>query len=303
MKIDLFLQNWSKQSRLEFPSSLNEKKKKKKKKKLENDYLSFHFFSLPFHTELDNRKKNVYWNLNRGIQKQREILHVNIYFFCLVVLILVCFKGSVNLAVLTSKNRKLKICISIFFSFLSNLIKIPTISLSLCFALSLLFFFPLLCDQSLGRENFSLSLSLFLSHFSVAIMFLDKGSTQSNLDCFLHCTTPIVRSQFLPKVCLIIYWILCFFIFGLLNVNFVMWLLLFVCCRLRWGTLTVYGIHGRGKRLSTLHWVIYGIVMMNGVHMELEFQLFWATAKPWFSIMCLIFLQFKYSPAVLVWMG
>ncbi|ESR60574.1 hypothetical protein KPL70_003545 [Citrus sinensis] len=30
-------------------------------------------------------------------------------------------------------------------------------------------------------------------------MFLDKGSTQSNLDCFLHCTTPIVRSQFLPK--------------------------------------------------------------------------------------------------------
>ncbi|KAJ0053539.1 hypothetical protein Pint_02203 [Pistacia integerrima] len=30
-------------------------------------------------------------------------------------------------------------------------------------------------------------------------MFLDKGSTQSNLDCFLHCTTPVVSSQFLPK--------------------------------------------------------------------------------------------------------
>ncbi|KAL5793831.1 hypothetical protein ACOSP7_002425 [Xanthoceras sorbifolium] len=30
-------------------------------------------------------------------------------------------------------------------------------------------------------------------------MFLDKGSSQSNLDCFLHCTTPIVPSQFLPK--------------------------------------------------------------------------------------------------------
>ncbi|KAL9382658.1 hypothetical protein Peur_025693 [Populus x canadensis] len=30
-------------------------------------------------------------------------------------------------------------------------------------------------------------------------MFLDKGSMQSNLDCFLHCTTPLVPSQSLPK--------------------------------------------------------------------------------------------------------
>ncbi|KAK1567882.1 hypothetical protein Q3G72_017751 [Acer saccharum] len=31
-------------------------------------------------------------------------------------------------------------------------------------------------------------------------MFLEKGSgQQSNLDCFLHCTTPMVPSQFLPK--------------------------------------------------------------------------------------------------------
>ncbi|XVF44414.1 hypothetical protein PTKIN_Ptkin02bG0118500 [Pterospermum kingtungense] len=30
-------------------------------------------------------------------------------------------------------------------------------------------------------------------------MIFDKGSTQSNLDCFLHCTTPTVKSQFLPK--------------------------------------------------------------------------------------------------------
>ncbi|KAE8660917.1 Detected protein of confused Function [Hibiscus syriacus] len=30
-------------------------------------------------------------------------------------------------------------------------------------------------------------------------MIFDSGSTQSNLDCFLHCTTPTVKSQFLPK--------------------------------------------------------------------------------------------------------
>ncbi|OMO57394.1 hypothetical protein COLO4_35402 [Corchorus olitorius] len=30
-------------------------------------------------------------------------------------------------------------------------------------------------------------------------MIFDIGSTQSNLDCFLHCTTPTVKSQFLPK--------------------------------------------------------------------------------------------------------
>ncbi|XP_038900400.1 uncharacterized protein LOC120087632 [Benincasa hispida] len=30
-------------------------------------------------------------------------------------------------------------------------------------------------------------------------MILDKGSMQSNLGCFLHCTTPVVNSQFLPK--------------------------------------------------------------------------------------------------------
>jgi len=30
-------------------------------------------------------------------------------------------------------------------------------------------------------------------------MILEKGSTQSNLECFLDCTTPVVPSQFLPK--------------------------------------------------------------------------------------------------------
>lgn len=30
-------------------------------------------------------------------------------------------------------------------------------------------------------------------------MFFHKGSAKSNLDCFLHCTTPAVPSQFLPK--------------------------------------------------------------------------------------------------------
>ncbi|GMY10059.1 hypothetical protein FCV25MIE_05298 [Fagus crenata] len=30
-------------------------------------------------------------------------------------------------------------------------------------------------------------------------MIYDKESMQSNLDCFLHCTTPEVQSQFLPK--------------------------------------------------------------------------------------------------------
>ncbi|GMI99680.1 hypothetical protein like AT4G03420 [Hibiscus trionum] len=30
-------------------------------------------------------------------------------------------------------------------------------------------------------------------------MVFDTGLTRSNLDCFLHCTTPTVKSQFLPK--------------------------------------------------------------------------------------------------------
>ncbi|KAK8529615.1 hypothetical protein V6N13_102520 [Hibiscus sabdariffa] len=30
-------------------------------------------------------------------------------------------------------------------------------------------------------------------------MIFETGSTQSNLACFLHCTTPTVKSQFLPK--------------------------------------------------------------------------------------------------------
>ncbi|KAL4383342.1 hypothetical protein GQ457_15G003000 [Hibiscus cannabinus] len=30
-------------------------------------------------------------------------------------------------------------------------------------------------------------------------MVFDTGLTRSNLDCFLHCTTPTVRSEFLPK--------------------------------------------------------------------------------------------------------
>ncbi|KAK8564054.1 hypothetical protein V6N13_005734 [Hibiscus sabdariffa] len=30
-------------------------------------------------------------------------------------------------------------------------------------------------------------------------MIFDAGSTQSNLGCFLHCTTPTAKSQFLPK--------------------------------------------------------------------------------------------------------
>ncbi|GLT86937.1 hypothetical protein SLE2022_050440 [Rubroshorea leprosula] len=30
-------------------------------------------------------------------------------------------------------------------------------------------------------------------------MIFGSGSKQSNLDCFLHCTTPVVKSQFLPK--------------------------------------------------------------------------------------------------------
>ena len=33
-------------------------------------------------------------------------------------------------------------------------------------------------------------------------MIYDKGPMQSNLDCFLHCTTPVVQSQSLPKVCI-----------------------------------------------------------------------------------------------------
>ncbi|CAN1231595.1 hypothetical protein LINPERPRIM_LOCUS3458 [Linum perenne] len=32
-------------------------------------------------------------------------------------------------------------------------------------------------------------------------MVFDKGSTQSNLDCFLNFTTPVVESHFLPKSC------------------------------------------------------------------------------------------------------
>ncbi|MBA0805440.1 hypothetical protein Gohar_004956, partial [Gossypium harknessii] len=30
-------------------------------------------------------------------------------------------------------------------------------------------------------------------------MIFDTAFTRSNLDCFLHCTTPTLKSQFLPK--------------------------------------------------------------------------------------------------------
>ncbi|KAI3964601.1 hypothetical protein MKX01_020418 [Papaver californicum] len=31
-------------------------------------------------------------------------------------------------------------------------------------------------------------------------MVYEKGSTQSNLECFLDCTTPVIPSLFLPKI-------------------------------------------------------------------------------------------------------
>lgn len=53
-----------------------------------------------------------------------------------------------------------------------------------------------LCFSGLGGRLWKFS-SLSLSS---EIMILDKGSMQSNLGCFLHCTTPVVNSQFLSKV-------------------------------------------------------------------------------------------------------
>ncbi|KAJ6433407.1 hypothetical protein OIU84_017160 [Salix udensis] len=52
-------------------------------------------------------------------------------------------------------------------------------------------------DREKGREENALTLKfpLLLSR----IMFFEKGSMHSNLDCFLHCTTPLVQSQSLTK--------------------------------------------------------------------------------------------------------
>lgn len=95
----------------------------------------------------------------------------------------------------------------------------------------------------------ALWISPSLSH-SVVTMFLDKGLTQSNLDFFLHCTTPVVSSQFLPKV-YHFFGLVQFLSFGFINVYFCWRDCWFSCSRLRLGTLTRYGTHGRGRRLST----------------------------------------------------
>ena len=72
---------------------------------------------------------------------------------------------------------------------------------------------------------------------------------------------------------------------------------LLLCCRLKSGTSTFYGIHGREKKLSISPWAISGIASMNGVPMVLEFLSCWTTMKPWFSTMCPTSLQFRFSLA------
>ncbi|CAN1160654.1 hypothetical protein LINPERHAP2_LOCUS23458, partial [Linum perenne] len=50
------------------------------------------------------------------------------------------------------------------------------------------------------KASSSLLLSKSLSYFPrIKTIVFDKGSMQSNLDCFLNFTTPVVESHFLPK--------------------------------------------------------------------------------------------------------
>jgi len=65
----------------------------------------------------------------------------------------------------------------------------------------------------------------------------------------------------------------------------------------RFETLTVCGIRGREKRLSTSLWAISGISLTNGVLMEPEFLFPCPMGRHLFSTMFLTFPQFKYSPA------
>ena len=140
-------------------------------------------------------------------------------------------------------------------------------------------------------------------------MIFDQGSMQSksNLDCFLRRTTPVVPSQFLPKVLL---FCLCFLNFCFLFCFIVFFFrcdpkfLLCFCVffypvSTRFETLTVCGTRGREKRLSTSLWVIYGIGSTNGVLMELEFQSRCPMGRHLFSTMFLTSLQFRFSPATL----
>lgn len=137
-------------------------------------------------------------------------------------------------------------------------------------------------------------------------MIFDEGSMQSksNLDCFLRRTTPVVPSQFLPKVLLfafvllifvfcLVHCVLCFFFVVILS------FCVFLSDSTRFETLTDCGTRGREKLLSTSLWVIYGIVSTNGVLMELEFPSRCPMGRHLFSTMFLTSPQFRYSPATL----
>lgn len=143
-------------------------------------------------------------------------------------------------------------------------------------------------------------------------MVFGKGSTKkSNLDRFLHCTTPVVPPQSLPKVCetflsvsfflpslnLMISWIVNFkdpFFFFLVGFQFCI-------CRRRLGVWIGFGINRREKRLSFSDWVICGIATMNGALMELVFQFISPVENLLFNIMFRISLLSRFSPLALPW--
>lgn len=84
--------------------------------------------------------------------------------------------------------------------YISSLLSLSSYNLSFPIFPPLFFFslfFPLSTFFLEFRETASLSLS---PPFDRSIMVVEKASMHSNLDCFLHCTTPSVPSQFLPKV-------------------------------------------------------------------------------------------------------
>jgi len=68
-------------------------------------------------------------------------------------------------------------------------------------------------------------------------------------------------------------------------------------CSLRSQALTVCGIRGREKAWNISRWGIFGIAMTNGVLMEPEFPSPWPVVRHLCSTTCLIYLQFRYSPA------
>lgn len=142
--------------------------------------------------------------------------------------------------------------------FLSETFTIISLFLS---PLSILMFPPFLDRLYLKEEQTLLppSSTFSLSKESANMVF-ENETTPSNLDSFLQNTTPVVRSQFLPKVRSFNSWV-CF----VYQVSVVVMIkMCFFLFRVRLRTSIGYGIHGRERKLTISRCLISGIATTNG---------------------------------------